>query len=214
MCSREENVWFPRLRQTCRALVLVFPSTLTTMIRFILVQVSGYRLTYVCCYDVAQRTGKVKQGYPSGMFLTTTTRRSASRYHPQGYWLTQTLQVRLRGEVHRLVAPRDQKYQSNFVEVCHPLLNSCMCSCWYLVNTVPQLQSCIPTLCGAILLCLCWCKRQRTGLLGSDTFVRWGPRCVPTSSPETRLWNGSDSFFDNVCELDLVFNFYKVSWMS
>jgi hypothetical protein len=26
-------------------------------------------------------------------------------------------QVRLRGEVHRLVAPRDQKYQSNFVEV-------------------------------------------------------------------------------------------------
>lgn len=27
-------------------------------------------------------------------------------------------QVRLRGEVHRLVAPRDQKYQSNFVEVC------------------------------------------------------------------------------------------------
>lgn len=26
--------------------------------------------------------------------------------------------VRLRGEVHRLVAPRDQKYQSNFVEVC------------------------------------------------------------------------------------------------
>ena len=31
------------------------------------------------------------------------------------YWF----QVRLRGEVHRLVAPRDQKYQSNFVEVRH-----------------------------------------------------------------------------------------------
>lgn len=30
---------------------------------------------------------------------------------------TPTLQVRLRGEVHRLIAPRDQKYQSNFVEV-------------------------------------------------------------------------------------------------
>lgn len=26
--------------------------------------------------------------------------------------------VRLKGEVHRLVAPRDQKYQSNFVEAC------------------------------------------------------------------------------------------------
>ncbi len=34
--------------------------------------------------------------------------------------------IRLRGEVHRLIAPRDQKYQSNFVEVSpnrpsHPL---------------------------------------------------------------------------------------------
>ena len=27
--------------------------------------------------------------------------------------------VRLKGEVHRLIAPRDQKYQSNFVEVGH-----------------------------------------------------------------------------------------------
>lgn len=26
-------------------------------------------------------------------------------------------QVRIRGEVHRLIAPRDQKHQSNFVEV-------------------------------------------------------------------------------------------------
>ena len=31
--------------------------------------------------------------------------------------LLKDIQVRLRGEVHRLVAPRDQKYQSNFVEV-------------------------------------------------------------------------------------------------
>lgn len=28
--------------------------------------------------------------------------------------------IRLRGEVHRLIAPRDQKYQSNFVEVSDP----------------------------------------------------------------------------------------------
>lgn len=27
-------------------------------------------------------------------------------------------QVRIKGEIHRLIAPRDQKYQSNFVEVC------------------------------------------------------------------------------------------------
>ena len=31
--------------------------------------------------------------------------------------LINALKVRLRGEVHRLIAPRDQKYQSNFVEV-------------------------------------------------------------------------------------------------
>lgn len=35
-------------------------------------------------------------------------------------------QVRLRGEVHRLVAPRDQKYQSNFVEVCRPCYHTCI----------------------------------------------------------------------------------------
>lgn len=29
--------------------------------------------------------------------------------------------VRLKGEVHRLIAPRDQKYQSNFVEVSCPV---------------------------------------------------------------------------------------------
>ena len=39
----------------------------------------------------------------------------------RGLWhahaLDTDVQVRLRGEVHRLIAPRDQKYQSNFVEV-------------------------------------------------------------------------------------------------
>lgn len=29
---------------------------------------------------------------------------------------------RIRGEVHRLIAPRDQKYQSNFVEVPNTLI--------------------------------------------------------------------------------------------
>lgn len=48
----------------------------------------------------------------------TTTRRSAPSYHSSGLLTNQILKVRLRGEVHRLVAPRDQKYQSNFVEVC------------------------------------------------------------------------------------------------
>ncbi|WVO24963.1 uncharacterized protein IAS62_006345 [Cryptococcus decagattii] len=59
--------------------------------------------------------------------------------------------VRLRGEVHRLIAPRDQKYQSNFVEFRDDKV----------------------------------IYRRYAGLF----FY---------------------AFFQNVCELDLVFSFYKV----
>ncbi|KAF8959173.1 clathrin coat assembly protein ap17 [Flammula alnicola] len=69
--------------------------------------------------------------------------------------------VRLRGEVHRLVAPRDQKYQSNFVEFRN-----------YKVV-----------------------YRRYAGY--SSVYV----------------WPCADTFFDNVCELDLVFNFYKVNML-
>lgn len=36
--------------------------------------------------------------------------------------------LKLKGEVHRLVAPRDQKYQSNFVEVIYPLISCSKCT--------------------------------------------------------------------------------------
>ena len=53
--------------------------------------------------------------------------------------------VRLRGEVHRLVAPRDQKYQSNFVEV--RLSNRLLACFLYLTidewRLVSQLQDCL-----------------------------------------------------------------------
>ncbi|CAG8672128.1 12757_t:CDS:2, partial [Cetraspora pellucida] len=64
--------------------------------------------------------------------------------------------VKLKGEVHRLVAPRDQKHQSNFVEA-HA--ND---------NEIAYLEA-------------------------IHFFVEV-----------------LDAFFGNVCELDLVFNFYKV----
>lgn len=83
--------------------------------------------------------------------------------------------VRIRGEVHRMIAPRDQKYQSNFVEFRnHKLV-----------------------------------YRRYAGLFFSF--------CVDANDNEL-IWLEAihlfvevlDAFFGNVCELDLVFNFYKV----
>ncbi|CEQ41604.1 hypothetical protein JCM21900_000996 [Sporobolomyces salmonicolor] len=83
--------------------------------------------------------------------------------------------IRIRGEVHRLIAPRDQKYQSNFVEFRnHKLV-----------------------------------YRRYAGLFFSF--------CVDANDNEL-IWLEAihlfvevlDAFFSNVCELDLVFNFYKV----
>ncbi|KAJ7624597.1 clathrin coat assembly protein ap17 [Roridomyces roridus] len=69
--------------------------------------------------------------------------------------------VHLRGEVHRLVAPRDQ---SNFVEVG---------------------------------LFFCVCVDANDNELAYLEAIHFFVEVL-------------DTFFDNVCELDLVFNFYKV----
>ncbi|KGM92698.1 AP-2 complex subunit sigma [Paracoccidioides brasiliensis Pb18] len=84
--------------------------------------------------------------------------------------------VKLKGEVHRLIAPRDQKYQSNFVEF--------------------RLSTKIV-------------YRRYAGLFF----------CVGVDANDNELAyleaihffvEVLDQFFGNVCELDLVFNFYKV----
>jgi hypothetical protein len=54
---------------------------------------------------------KVCTDHPFLPYLTNTLSAIVSMYREAD------VQVRLRGEVHRLIAPRDQKYQSNFVEV-------------------------------------------------------------------------------------------------
>ncbi|KAM0752491.1 putative clathrin coat assembly protein ap17 [Meredithblackwellia eburnea MCA 4105] len=82
--------------------------------------------------------------------------------------------IRIRGEVHRTIAPRDQKYQSNFVEFRnHKLV-----------------------------------YRRYAGLFFCF--------CVDANDNELMYLEGIhlfvevlDAFFGNVCELDLVFNFYK-----
>ncbi|CCL99532.1 uncharacterized protein FIBRA_01550 [Fibroporia radiculosa] len=102
--------------------------------------------------------------------------------------------VRLRGEVHRLVAPRDQKYQSNFVEV-RPIR---------LLKTVVSSKDAIIKFRNHKLV-----YRRYAGLFFCV--------CVDADDNELAYLEAIhlfvevlDSFFDNVCELDLVFNFYKV----
>ncbi|KXT18808.1 hypothetical protein AC579_8228 [Pseudocercospora musae] len=84
--------------------------------------------------------------------------------------------IKLKGEVHRLVAPRDQKHQSNFVEFR-----------------------------GSSKVVY----RRYAGLFFCA--------CVDASDNELAYLEAIhffvevlDQFFGNVCELDLVFNFYKV----
>ncbi|KAL9615721.1 MAG: hypothetical protein Q9160_009311 [Pyrenula sp. 1 TL-2023] len=93
--------------------------------------------------------------------------------------------VKLKGEVHRLIAPRDQKHQSNFVEF----------------RTSPN--SSTPYTARKIVY------RRYAGLFF----------CVCVDATDNKLAyleaihffvEVLDQFFGNVCELDLVFNFYKV----
>ncbi|CAE6495611.1 unnamed protein product [Rhizoctonia solani] len=83
--------------------------------------------------------------------------------------------VRLRGEVHRLVAPRDQKYQSNFVEFRNYKV---------VYRRYAGLFFCV---------CVDANDNELAYLEAIHLFVEV-----------------LDQFFQNVCELDLVFNFYKV----
>ncbi|PPR06042.1 hypothetical protein CVT26_007488 [Gymnopilus dilepis] len=102
--------------------------------------------------------------------------------------------VRLRGEVHRLVAPRDQKYQSNFVEFRN-------------YKVVYRRYA-------GLFFCLCVDANDNelAYLEAIHLFVEILGVCfvIPQAflMAESRII--SDTFFDNVCELDLVFNFYKV----
>ncbi|KAL8293747.1 hypothetical protein RQP46_000448 [Phenoliferia psychrophenolica] len=83
--------------------------------------------------------------------------------------------IRIRGEVHRMIAPRDQKYQSNFVEFRNHKL--------------------VYRRYAGLFFCFCVDANDNEliWLEGIHLFVEV-----------------LDAFFGNVCELDLVFNFYKV----
>ena len=98
--------------------------------------------------------------------------RLAKWYNPY----TDDAKLKLKGEIHRLVAPRDQKHQSNFVEFR-----------------------------GSSKIVY----RRYAGLFFCA--------CVDANDNELAYLEAIhffvevlDQFFGNVCELDLVFNFYKV----
>lgn len=80
--------------------------------------------------------------------------------------------------MHRLVAPRDQKYQSNFVEFRN--------------NKVVYRRY--------AGLFFCACVDANDNELAYLEAIHFFVEVL-------------DSFFGNVCELDLVFNFYKV-WQN
>ena len=80
-----------------------------------------------------------------------------------------------RRQVHRLVAPRDQKYQSNFVEFRN--------------NKIVYRRY--------AGLFFCACVDANDNELSYLEAIHFFVEVL-------------DSFFGNVCELDLVFNFYKV----
>ncbi|EEH39986.1 AP-2 complex subunit sigma [Paracoccidioides lutzii Pb01] len=84
--------------------------------------------------------------------------------------------VKLKGEVHRLIAPRDQKYQSNFVEFRR--------STKIVYRRYAGLFFCVGVDAN---------DNELAYLEAIHFFVEV-----------------LDQFFGNVCELDLVFNFYKV----
>ncbi|CAE6512705.1 unnamed protein product [Rhizoctonia solani] len=133
------------------------------MIRFILVQVGHYldlndvrRLNNASAVVNQNRQGKT---------------RLSKWYVP----FEDDEKVRLRGEVHRLVAPRDQKYQSNFVEFRNYKV---------VYRRYAGLFFCV---------CVDANDNELAYLEAIHLFVEV-----------------LDQFFQNVCELDLVFNFYKV----
>ena len=87
-----------------------------------------------------------------------------------------TFRLKLRCEqVHRLIAPRDQKHQSNFVEF-------------------RSLKIVYRRYAG---LFFCVCVDANDNELAYLEAIHFFVEVL-------------DSFFGNVCELDLVFNFYKV----
>lgn len=99
----------------------------------------------------------------------------------------------IRLQVHRLIAPRDQKYQSNFVE-----FRSAPSSTHGSRELVRQNLSSTKIVYRRYAgLFFCVCVDANDNELAYLEAIHFFVEVL-------------DQFFGNVCELDLVFNFYKV----
>ncbi|KAK5954346.1 AP-2 complex subunit sigma [Knufia fluminis] len=97
--------------------------------------------------------------------------------------------------VHRLIAPRDQKYQSNFVEFrSAPSGNSSHGSRDLVRQNLSSTKIVYRRYAG---LFFCVCVDANDNELAYLEAIHFFVEVL-------------DQFFGNVCELDLVFNFYKV----
>ncbi|KAJ5359485.1 AP complex mu/sigma subunit [Penicillium cataractarum] len=127
-------------------------------------QVNSFGLAKWFYLSFSCRIARAKRAWRSGTHRTAL------------HWIQDEEKVKLKGEVHRLVAPRDQKYQSNFVEF-----------------------------------------RRSTKIVYRRYAGLFFCVCVDANDNELAYLEAIhffvevlDQFFGNVCELDLVFNFYKV----
>lgn len=99
-------------------------------------------------------------------------------------------------QVHRLIAPRDQKYQSNFVE-----FRSAPSASGSTAIARQNLSSTKIVYRRYAGLFFCVCVDVNDNELAYLEAIHFFVEVL-------------DQFFGNVCELDLVFNFYKVSRLS
>lgn len=102
--------------------------------------------------------------------------------------------IKLKGEVHRLIAPRDQKYQSNFVEFRSAPSSGAGHNRELVRQNLSSTKIVYRRYAG---LFFCVCVDANDNELAYLEAIHFFVEVL-------------DSFFGNVCELDLVFNFYKV----
>lgn len=99
-------------------------------------------------------------------------------------------------QVHRLIAPRDQKYQSNFVEFrSAPTSTSTSHHAQPLVRQNLSSTKIVYRRYAGLFFCVCVDANDNE--LAYLEAIHFFVEVL-------------DQFFGNVCELDLVFNFYKV----
>ena len=99
-------------------------------------------------------------------------------------------------QVHRLIAPRDQKYQSNFVEFrSAPSSSTSTSHAQPLVRQNLSSTKIVYRRYAGLFFCVCVDANDNE--LAYLEAIHFFVEVL-------------DQFFGNVCELDLVFNFYKV----